>query len=174
MGKVGEVIAGSASLSTMYAQRLLSGIEAEKFGSFARPGGAVLRSNHPAFVFGHLCMYPAKAMKMLGVSAEAFEPPSNYAALFDAGVECKDDPENRIYPRMSELTDRYFSSYSALHQALRAAPDDLLLGPNPSEGRMREVFPTLGAVMGFYVTGHPQMHLGQISAWRRAMGLPPA
>ena len=32
-------------------------------------------------------------------------------------------------------------------------------------------FPTKGAALGFYVGGHFMMHMGQLSAWRRAMGM---
>jgi hypothetical protein len=31
--------------------------------------------------------------------------------------------------------------------------------------------PTVGAAVNFMLGGHLQMHLGQVSAWRRAMGL---
>jgi hypothetical protein len=40
--------------------------------------------------------------------------------------------------------------------------------------RSREMFPTLGAVVAFYLGGHVMNHLGQLSAWRRCLGLPPA
>ena len=43
--------------------------------------------------------------------------------------------------------------------------------PNPSGGRMTELFPTLGSMHAFYTGGHIMMHLGQISAWRRMQGL---
>jgi hypothetical protein len=36
---------------------------------------------------------------------------------------------------------------------------------------MTERFPTLGSVHAFYCGGHIMMHLGQMSAWRRMMGL---
>jgi hypothetical protein len=39
------------------------------------------------------------------------------------------------------------------------------------EGRMKELFPTVGAAVNFLVVGHTQSHLGQISVWRRLMGL---
>ena len=35
-------------------------------------------------------------------------------------------------------------------------------------------FPTAGAMLGFYVGGHFMIHIGQMSAWRRAVGLGPA
>ena len=44
---------------------------------------------------------------------------------------------------------------------------------NPNE-RMRAKFPTNGAMLAFYVGGHFMLHMGQLSAWRRAVGLGPA
>ena len=63
------------------------------------------------------------------------------------------------------------NGYRLASQALRDCDDSLLLKENPNEGRMRELFPTIGAATGFYVGGHVMIHMGQISAWRRAMGL---
>jgi uncharacterized damage-inducible protein DinB len=39
---------------------------------------------------------------------------------------------------------------------------------------MRKYFPTVGDQMVFMMTAHEMDHLGQMAAWRRAMGLPPA
>ena len=47
-----------------------------------------------------------------------------------------------------------------------------LLPPNPTAGRARELFPTIGAVVAFYLAGHVLNHLGQLSTWRRCIGLP--
>ena len=55
--------------------------------------------------------------------------------------------------------------------ALRSTPDETFDRPNPAEGRMRELFPTIGSVQTFYCGGHMMMHLGQLSAWRRMLGL---
>ncbi len=35
-------------------------------------------------------------------------------------------------------------------------------------------FPTLGALANFLMNNHVMMHIGQVSTWRRAMGLPSA
>ena len=55
-------------------------------------------------------------------------------------------------------------------------PDEsrLVVGDQIALGRSRELFPTLGAVVAFYLAGHVMNHLGQLSAWRRCIGLPPA
>jgi len=45
------------------------------------------------------------------------------------------------------------------------------LQANPMGGRMSEMFPTMGSAVMFMCGSHMQMHLGQISAWRRVMGM---
>jgi hypothetical protein len=39
---------------------------------------------------------------------------------------------------------------------------------------MKTLFPTVGAMLAFYMDGHVLMHMGQVSAWRRMQGMPPA
>jgi hypothetical protein len=158
----------------MYAERLIAGVRPADFGRFARPGGALIQSNHPAFVFGHLCLYPPRIMQQLGLPAGAAACPSGYEALFKFGVACQDDADGKLYPSMPELTALFFAGYRTATDAVAEASDEQLLAPNPAEGRLRELFPMLGQAFAFYLGGHPQSHLGQISAWRRMMGLPPA
>lgn len=174
MGKVGEMIASGSTRTADYAARLVKDIAARDFSRYARPGGVLVKSNHPAFVIGHLAVYPCKVMDALGLPRGATEMPASYDALFKATAECVDDPECRIYPPMEELTKRYFEGNQAALAAIRETVDEKLIGPNPVEGRMRELFPQLGAMLIFYMGPHAHGHLGQLSAWRRAMGMPAA
>lgn len=174
MGQIGTIIAQSASLTPLYAERLLGGIPPEQFARLARPGGTVVQSNHPAFVFGHLSLYPARVAQLCGKVSDAVRVPESYESLFRNGCECRDDPTGSIYPPMGDVTTRFFAAYRAAIAAVAEAPDAVLVADNPAEGRMRELFPTVGAAIVFYLTGHPQAHYGQVSAWRRMMGLPPA
>ncbi len=174
MKSIGPVIRASASLSVLYAERLLNGVSPTQFARLAAPGGVVVKSNHPAFIFGHLALYPSRVLRHLRLDPGPHAAPPAYEPLFKSGAECRDDPDAAIYPRMDELTGRFFAGYRAAADAVAQADDDLLLAPNPTEGRMRELFPTIGAALNFYLGGHVQNHLGQMSAWRRAMGLPAA
>jgi len=174
MATLGSIIAASASLTPIYAERLLAGIQAADFARFARPGGVSVVSNHPAFVLGHLAIYPARVMERLGRPVGDAAAPPGFEELFKAGAECRDDPQGSIYPSMQTITDAFFKGYRVATAAIAEAADAQLAGSNPAEGRLRELFPTLGAMMGFYICGHPQMHLGQMSVWRRMMGMPAA
>lgn len=171
MSGFGAMLAGSGRLGVLYAERLLAGVTPDTFARLARPGGQVLNSNHPAFVFGHLCLYPSRVLDLVGMPAGAMAAPPSYESLFKSGCECRDDPEGAIYPPMQELTQRFFDGYRAASNAVETADDDLFRRPNPAQGRLRELFPLLGGAIGFYLGGHVQNHLGQFSAWRRAMGL---
>ncbi len=174
MPGIGSVIAPGAKLGQMYAEQLLAGVTPENCARFAAPGGEMVKSNHAAFVLGHLSLYPIRTMQCLKLPPGSTEYPSQYEALFKAGVDCRDDPAGRIYPPLEELKTLFFEAHKAAIAAVESAPDEAFDAPNPATGRLRELFPTIGAALNFYLIGHVELHLGQLSAWRRAMGLPPA
>lgn len=174
MGQIAETIAQSANLTLLYPELLLNGVTQENYAAFARLGGEVLQSNHPAFVLGHLALYPAKALAIAKLEGARLEPPQQYAELFAPGVDCRDDPAGEQHPPLADLRERYFAGYKAVIAALAEVDDAVLLEENPNEGRPRELFPTRGAMLNFYLGGHVMTHMGQWSAWRRAMGLGPA
>ncbi len=171
---VGNMIAASCSLGMNYTKRLLQDVRADQFARFACPGGQTVRSNHPAFILGHLCSYGPRIVEQLGGDAAAVRPPEQFTCLFAKDSSCQDDPNGTIYPAMDVIVNHYFAGYQAAIDTLCRTDDSVLLQPNPIEGRMTELFSTMGAMHAFYVGGHLMMHLGQMSAWRRMMGLPPA
>lgn len=65
----GPMIADSCRLSMGYAERLLKNIPAERFGRLATVGDEVVQSNHPAFIYGHLSLYPSRIVAELGRDA---------------------------------------------------------------------------------------------------------
>ncbi len=82
--------------------------------------------------------------------------------------------QGTIYPPAAEVLDFFHRSYETALQALREASDEQLSAPNPIDSPMKEILPTLGGMLAFYVTGHLMTHLGQLSTWRRMEKLPPA
>ncbi len=173
MPNIGPMIASSARLGLGYARNLLKDIKPEEFARFARVGGTVIESNHPAFILGHLSLYPPRVITELGGDASKITPPQQYEELFSHQAKCVDDPDGSIYPPMDQIMAMMLSGYEAAEQILSVSEDRKFLESNPNE-RMRERFATKGAMHGFYVGGHLMMHLGQLSAWRRAMGKGPA
>lgn len=170
----GHVIADSLQMSLNYAERLLKDIPADKFARLAAPGGQVVQSNHAAFVLGHLSIYGPRIVEQLGRDASACKPSARIAESCSKDAQCQDDPQGTIYPPQSEIAAGFRAGYLAALDALRSAPDVAFQQPNPAGGRLTELFPTIGSMHTFYCGGHLMMHLGQLSAWRRMQGLPPA
>lgn len=170
MGHIAQIVTAPFVLSRLYAEGVTKGIKAENFAR--KPEGIDL--NHPAFNFGHLAVYPDRILEMLGRSDLA-RPDQKYIDWFSAGKPCLDDPGCKVYPGMEEIMVRFYERYDTVVEVVRACDDDVLLQPNPSQSeRMRTFFPSLGMMLSFLLDGHCQTHIGQVSAWRRCMGLPSA
>lgn len=169
MGQIADMIVRGQRVSIRLAEAMLKDVKPETFARKVAIGGKTIDSNHAAFVYGHLSIYPASAGKAAGYSVPP--PPAGFEDLFKAGVECRDDPERKVYPAMDAITKYFFEAHKASEAGTAGLTDDQLNGPNPREGRMKEMFPTLGGLLMFYTTSHMMMHLGQVSAWRRGFGL---
>lgn len=170
MGNIGPMIAASAELGLGYGARLLKDIKSENFARFAKVGDTVIESNHPAFIYGHLSLYACRIIKELGCDPSEHLPSDKFNEVFSKDAKCVDDPDGSIYPSMDEITKKFFAGYEAAVEALKGVDDAVLCEENPNEA-MRKRFATKGAMHGFYVGGHVMMHMGQLSAWRRAAGL---
>jgi hypothetical protein len=169
---IGTMISESLALSLGYAERLLKEIPRDQFARFAAPGGIPVPSNHPAFVFGHLALYPQRILGDLGGEGNGMVP-KEFLQVFSKDAQCQDDPFGTIYPEMDLVTDVFFKVHRTTMDFLPQVPDEKFLLPNMNEA-MRKRFSTVGAMHAFYCGGHIMMHLGQISAWRRMRGLAPA
>lgn len=166
---LGNVIADTLTLSLGYAERLLKGVPADRFPRFAAPGGVVIDSNHPAFIYGHLSLYAPKILRLIGHPAPAI--PEGFELRFSKDAKCVDDADCDLYPGRDEVVAFFLEGHRMVTAALRSTEDTAFDQPNPAEGRMKELFPTVGSAQTFYCGGHLMMHLGQMSAWRRMEGL---
>lgn len=147
-----------------YAELLVKDIPPAKFAHKPHP-----TMNHPAFIIGHLSLYPNKVFTVLSQPRLIVEKPG-FAELFQAGVQCVEQ-EGR-YPGKDEIVAYYLERHKALIQAMGNVSDEALARENPIEGRLKEKFPLVGIAVNFLLNNHHMSHLGQLSAWRRAMGLP--
>lgn len=59
-----------------------------------------------------------------------------------------------------------------LIEAYSHASPEVLGEPHPAP-RFREELPTKGDLIGFVMTSHFTLHLGQLSMWRRLVGFAP-
>lgn len=146
-----------------YAEKLVKDIPAEQFSHMPHP-----TMNHPAFCMGHLSLYPNRAFLIISQPKLVKEKPG-YPELFQAGAACVE--QDGRYPHKDEIVGYFMERYNAAVNALAELPDEVLQRENPLEGRMREIFPLVGIAINFLMNNHCMMHLGQISAWRRAVGL---
>ncbi|MBX3353430.1 MAG: DinB family protein [Phycisphaeraceae bacterium] len=162
---IAQTIIPGAKRSHGYAQTLLPGIDPK--AANLMPKG--VKTNHPTFVYGHLSIYPDKLFPMLGRPDLVKGNPARYDELFSPYAECEHDPEGTKYPSLDEVAAHYNERTSALIEFLGGVNDEVLASANP--GPMKEMFPTIGSQVAFMLQAHTMMHLGQVSAWRRVMGL---
>ncbi len=167
---IGPLIADSAKLSLIYAQRMLAGVSPDQFARFASVNGMTVTSNHPAFVYGHLSLYSSRIVEQLGGDASSIKPSELYVEKFSHTATCVDDPDGSIYPPMAEITERVMTGYQLAVDTLLGTDDEKFMVPNSNEA-MRAKFATNGSMHAFYLGGHFMIHMGQVSAWRRMMGL---
>ena len=123
--------------------------------------------NHPAWILGHLAYSGDAAVGRLGAQklltedwTKQFGPGSKISAL-RAEYPSKDE-------LLRVLEDRF---EQARRQAAIATAEPMAL-PNPNP-RMKAGLPTVGDSVAFLLTGHLAVHLGQLSAWRRMVGMAP-
>ncbi len=158
-----QLVLPGAELALGYTDALVKGISDEQFAHMPKAD-----INSPAFNIGHLAIYGDRICAMLG--REDLVTPMPFSAdLFKAGAPCVDQPG--LYPSKSVLVETFVARQRNAIVAFEGAGDDRLLAENPAEGRFKELFPTVGSACAFLLAGHVTMHLGQISVWRRVMGL---
>lgn len=142
------------------AKRLVSDLAAEQMCQ--QPHGVV---NHPAWTLGHLSSASVLTLKTLGHEASL---PTAWGDVFKTGGIPSGDAS--LFAPKEELLATLESLHARVTDAVNAADPATLAAPHPSDG-MRKYFPTVGDMVVFMMTSHEMDHLGQLAAWRRAMGL---
>ncbi len=158
-----DYIVPAASTSIHYGQLLAESIPAQQFAHMPHPG-----MNHPAFCLGHMVLSANAVLKMLGREDLVAEP-EGWGDLFEQDVECVE--QDGRYPEKDLIVQLYVASHEAAVQVLPTTPEEVFQRENPAEGRFKELAPTIGAAVNFLLVFHHSVHLGQVSAWRRAIGL---
>ena len=160
-----EHLLNSLGFSMNYARSLLTDITEDQFAHLPMPG-----FNHPAFCYGHLACYPNRMLEFLGCQQDQIELPFD-ADLYKSGVECVE--QDGRYASMPVIVDCFFAGHDRLAQVLPTVSPEIFASPTGLEGRMGEIFPRIGDAIDFMSGNHIMMHLGQVSMWRRAMGMGP-
>jgi hypothetical protein len=146
-----------------YARRLVGDVPEDQMAAQPAPG-----MNHAAWVLGHLAYV---FDSMIGVWGEKPTMSPEWKELFN--VPSKPQADRAKYPSKAELLDAYEKAYRRIVERVkRATPAELDAEfPNP---KLRPLLPTVGVAMVHILTSHQGQHLGQLSAWRRAQGMPAA
>lgn len=157
-------LVGSTLEKTLgYARALLTDIDPATFDRMPMPG-----FNHPAFNYGHLALYPNRILEFIGLPDAVVELPFAPDA-YAAGAECVE--EDGRYDSMEVVTTAFFTAHENLLANLASADPARLADEIPEGNPYRDFFGTVGNAVTFMACSHTMMHLGQVSMWRRAMGL---
>ena len=144
----------------MYAETLVKDLSAEQM--VAQPNGVI---NHPAWSLGHLTVSASHLGEFLGLTPDL---PEGWDKTFATGGKPSGDLS--AYPPKDPILSALRNLHAQNTEGLKNADSTLLSKPHPNE-QSRKYFPTVGDMVVFMMTAHEMDHLGQIAAWRRAMGL---
>ena len=141
------------------AGRLVDDLTEEQM--VAQPSGVI---NHPAWTLGHLGATSDALAGMLGL-------PSTFPDAWREACRMGSIPSGEAadYPGKAELLEQLRAQHQRVAAAVAAVDDERLQQPTPP--RLRERFPTIGDFATALMTMHEGHHLGQLAAWRRALGL---
>jgi uncharacterized damage-inducible protein DinB len=146
-----------------YAQALVGDLSETQV--CAQPAEAV---NHPAWVIGHLAMTSDRVVNK-GVLQGQAQLPDAWSQPFGPNSTPVSDREQ--YPAMDELCQALSSIHQHVDAAVRALDDQALNEANPMQ-RLADRLPTKGHALTHVLIAHENLHLGQLSAWRRVQGYP--
>lgn len=173
MGSLATAIIDVTGPMLGYAEGLLKDVKPETFARKPVGKAGVIDTNHPAFVYGHLAIYPERIAQLAAIDNLGWQAPAGWADIFGAGKVCQDDPDGSIYPKMQEITGAFFDGYRTVIARVSELSDEHLAAHHGIESDFGKKFRSRAAIVNFMLGAHTFMHIGQISAWRRCMGLGP-
>ena len=157
-----EPVLHSFAYSLDYLREQVADIEADDMA--AQPNGIM---NHPAWVIGHL----AYACQLLGRSIGLSKfLPDGWSKRYGTGSVPV--AESSVYETKESALAILIEAQTRITEAVQRLDDSQLDAPFPVES-YRVVFPTIRHALTQVLVGHTANHIGQLSVWRRAMGLPP-
>lgn len=148
-----------------YGESVLADIEEQDAHKLICEGGV-----SPAWIIGHLGFVANRILAMCGgqpkIDFDTWEP------FFGVGSAPTGPADRDTYPAWDELKGIWRQGHADVSEVVLTLPVDKLNEPNPNE-RMKASLPTIQDFLGFVLTGHDAMHLGQLSTWRRVQGRGP-
>jgi len=156
-----SVIVKNCQASIAYGKQILADIEDERMAE--RP----LQLNPPAWLLLHLSSAADYASELLGGERVC---PADWQERADTKKPVSD--QRGDYPSKEELLKYFEASYNNAARLMEQAGPDQLAAPQKL-GFFEKELPTVADMAGFLLVSHLSIHLGQLSAWRRASGKPP-
>jgi hypothetical protein len=153
-------VSQSYTLTLDYLRRLVADVPD---ALWTRQAGGVV--NHPAWVVGHL-VHSAQA-----IGGEMGLPewlPAEWGARYGTGSAPIED--RAAYPSGVALLEALADAQARVLGRLSELGAAGLARPLPDE-RHRATFPTVGHAVLHILTVHAALHVGQLTVWRRAVGL---
>lgn len=144
-----------------YARMLIQDIGDERMAE--QPIAGV---NHPAWILGHIAFSADRGLEILG---DPRQLPQEWQPLF--GVDSTLSSKRADYPSKDELIEAVEDTFELFRERASAATEDQLAQPSTNPFT-KDALPTLQDSVGFLLTGHLAVHLGQLSTWRRMQGMP--
>lgn len=160
---INEII-NQLNFNRLYARQLIEDIPQEQMNIKPGPG----LDNHPAFTIGHLVTSYANLMNQL--TGEYILAPG-FKEIFlrqGPGDPALPHEDAGAYPSKEALLKEMDVQHERLVAHLRQLSEEKL--NEKFEWRLGAYFPTYGNRIMFLCVNHYAMHLGQLAAWRRAMG----
>ncbi|MEN1681023.1 MAG: DinB family protein [Planctomycetota bacterium] len=147
-----------------YALALLDDLTDEQM--VLRPGGNM---NHPSWILGHMAIYHPVVVGML--NGEPVHDAADHELFGFRGKGPVDDLS--AYGSKAEQVERFKQGHEDVAQSLlTATPEQLAQKPTPP--RWAEKYPSIAFMLPDLLLHHEGVHIGQLSIWRRAAGLPRA
>lgn len=140
--------------------RLTEGISSDE--ACTQPNGL---PNHAVWTLGHLC----HSFQAMGGEI-GLEPwlPETWADNFGTGTQptaCA-----KQYPSVTELRAHFRAASQRLEDRILRMSAETMSEPLPDEN-YRAALPTIGHALVHILIGHASVHAGQLSTWRRLVGL---
>lgn len=147
-----------------YAQRLVADLTEEQM--VAQPAtNPDAPSNHAAWILSHLNAYLPVIASI--IKDEEFEDPKHHPF----GMLSKPESSRDVYESKEVMVQAFVDGHQNVIELLSRC-DDSVFGNQIKLSRWESVMPTAGIALPYLMLNHENMHLGQLSAWRRIQGLP--
>jgi DinB superfamily len=150
-------------MALIRAAKLLADVPDERMAEQPVEGCVM---NHAAWTIGHLAFASDNGLSFLGLQPALDHTWKERFAMGSTPVS-----DRLRYPAKQVLLAEHRAAHERLLAAAATAEPEVMAQPSPE--RMRDRFPTIRSLLLGLMTAHEANHLGQLSAWRRAMGFAP-